>query len=396
MGGGIDVGPAYQRMIDNMCAVPYKTGTPTGSTLTRPGNFVVIRADNDSKYDKYIYDLAMQMQTGSNKLTSVTTIVIQQQISSLSSTDLDVIIPYLNQASAIFITGGDQYFYAVQYASSGGVIVNKLANLIANFNVPTGGTSAGMMMLSPINYIGNPNYGSLTSLAAISNYSNLTPKLYQTILPNNKGDYCPNGFWMFSSLTSNTCINGSSPPYSGQTAFSYFPVLYNNQTATIVDAHFSERDRLGRLIAFMYAFSSNNPSFPNQLSATSTLTNTTSIPNVLGLGINSQTALIIKAFGNAPNSVKNQIEIIRNTSDGGIYLVDARNSNSVSTRNSSLSLNSVQVSKIINGTDAGSITGWDQIKPLNKKTAFTCPEPLTSSWVTCEMGGSGAQTFTYK
>lgn len=197
MGGGKDVKDAFSWMIDQSrrCANP------------KPGNFVVIRFGGNPSYDSFIAKLG--------PVASVQTVVVPT-LDAANSEELDA---FIQNASAIWFTGGDQGDYYNYW--KGTRLVDLIRKQIDAHQIPIGGTSAGMMMLSGFNYIAYPN--SVTSAQALAN-----PYLDGAMTI--KGD-----FW-------NSLANGSTwakvTPING---LDYF----------VSDSHFAARDRMGRLVAFL-------------------------------------------------------------------------------------------------------------------------------------------------
>ena len=197
MGGGKDVKEAFTWMIDQSrrCANPAL------------GNFVVVSISSNSTYNSIISKLG--------PVASVQTIIVPT-VDVANSPELD---SYIQNASGIWITGGDQGDYYVNW--KGSRLVDLIRKQIDAHQVPIGGTSAGMMILSGFNYIAYPN--TINSAQALAN-----PYLADST--SIKGD-----FW-------NSSANGSlwnkPTPISG---LDYF----------VSDSHFAVRDRMGRLTAFL-------------------------------------------------------------------------------------------------------------------------------------------------
>lgn len=191
MGGGSDVKGAYTWMISKM-------GKCADGSTGRLGNFLVIRAGGNPDYDRFIYKLG--------PVASVETIVVP----TVDSANDPEIESYIRNAGAIWLTGGDQGDY---YNFWKGTLLERLVSQqVANYGIPIGGTSAGMMILSEFNYIADPY--SVTSLQALAD-----PYLpgYMAL---------KNDFW-----------TNRTP----------FPPLLS----TVTDSHFDTRDRMGRLVAFL-------------------------------------------------------------------------------------------------------------------------------------------------
>lgn len=233
MGGGKDVQAAFTWMINQSrrCAD------------VKPGNFVVIRFSGNPSYDSFISKLG--------PVASVQTVVVP----TTDAANSEALDPYIQNASAIWFTGGDQGDY--YNAWKGTRLVDLIRKQIDTHQVPIGGTSAGMMILSGFNYIAYPY--SVTSPQALAN-----PYLdgYMTL----KGD-----FW-------NSPANGSG--WSKTT-----PV--GGLDYVVTDSHFANRDRMGRLVAFLA-----------RLSAADASAYGLSVPSwsaPRAIGVDQETALLLDA-----------------------------------------------------------------------------------------------------
>jgi len=191
MGGGIDVKDAYSWMLTKMaeCA---------NGTTGRLGNFVVIRAGGNPSYDSFVYKLG--------PAASVVTLVVP----TIDSANDPALEPYIRNAAAIWMTGGDQGDYYNFW--KGSLLERLVSEQVKNYGIPIGGTSAGMMILTEFAYIAYPY--TVTSLDALRNpYKDGSVTL--------KRD-----FW------------------TDKTPF--LPLL-----STVSDSHFDTRDRMGRLVTFL-------------------------------------------------------------------------------------------------------------------------------------------------
>ena len=159
------------------------------------GDFVVIRASGSDGYNDYIY-------TRLGGVNSVETILINSRIVANDA----AVEQKIRNAEAIFIAGGDQANYVNYWKDT--KVEDALNFLINSKKVPVGGTSAGCAILSEV-YFSALN-GTVTSADAL-------------LMP------------YTSAMT------------LGRADFLNLPFLAN----TVTDMHFSERDRQGRLIAFM-------------------------------------------------------------------------------------------------------------------------------------------------
>ncbi len=178
MGGSTDVDAAFKWMIG-------KSGG---------GDFVVIRVDNSTGYNSYIYNMG--------GVNSVETVIIAKPTDAQSQT----IANKIRGAEALFIAGGDQANYVKLWKNT--PVEDAINFLINAKKVPVGGTSAGCAILGS-SYFAALN-GSVTSAEAMSN--------------------------PYNSLVS-----------LGHDDFLNIPYLQN----TITDQHFSQRGREGRLVTFM-------------------------------------------------------------------------------------------------------------------------------------------------
>lgn len=198
MGGGIDVAPAFSRMIERMTKC-------TDGSLGKPGNFIVVRAGGNPAYDSYI--------AKRGNVAAVVTIVVPDRESALAIGDPtnevgQQVQALFKTAGAIFLTGGDQGDY---YNFWKGTPVEQLLSAqVKSFGIPIAGTSAGMMILSEIAYVPDVTYSSTYALQ--------NPEAIKRWLHRD--------FW--------------------STRTPFVPLI-----DTVTDSHFDTRDRMGRLITFL-------------------------------------------------------------------------------------------------------------------------------------------------
>src|SRR5438105_3547656 len=178
MGGGTDVDAAFQWMCDR----------------SGGGDFLVIRATGTDAYNPYI-------QTLCPNANSVATLIIPNRA---MASDSFVVSTILN-AEALWIAGGDQSNYINYWKDT--PVADALDTLIAR-NVPIGGTSAGLNVLTEFVYSALASQGVTSSQALADPFSR-----YITL----------------------------------DRDFVRVPVLQG----LIGDPHFSARDRMGRDLAFM-------------------------------------------------------------------------------------------------------------------------------------------------
>ena len=210
MGGGPDVDQAFAWMIKRAGVVP-------GSG----GRFVVIRATGTGAYNDYIYENDASLTqwptvVGGKRLglSAVETLVIPS-VNAANDPQVNKIVA---RADAVFIAGGDQKDYITYWK---GTLLNNTLNTPMANKVPVGGTSAGLAILGQFDFAALK--GTVTSAQALANPFNK----YMTIDP---GQTLQTSSVSFPS-------GGFITPHP----------LFN----TIVDAHLDERDRMGRLVAFL-------------------------------------------------------------------------------------------------------------------------------------------------
>lgn len=234
MGGGTPrVEAAFSWMIE-------QSRKCSGGEAPRLGNLVVVRVAGNPEYDSLIYK--------QGELASVQTVVVPT-IDIANSPELD---PYIQNASAIWLTGGDQGDYYEQW--KGTRLARLIQNQVATFHVPIGGTSAGMMMMSEFNYIASPY--AVTSADALANPYK---EGYMAIV---------NDFW-----------TSASPERSPMRA--PIPGLENHVT----DSHFSARDRMGRLVAFLARIMATDALYPDGPVA---------VRDARAIGVDQEAALLLE------------------------------------------------------------------------------------------------------
>lgn len=206
MGGGPDVDDAFKWMIK-------KSGG---------GNFVVIRSRGTDAYNPYVYAMG--------GMTSVETITIP----SREAASDPFVIARIQGAEALFIAGGDQSDYVKFWK---GTPVQTAIEALASKNIPIGGTSAGLSVMSK--FVFSALNGSITSAAALAN------------------------------------------PYDKAVTLERDFLTLSDMGGLIVDPHMDARDRMGRLITFM-----------------ARIVNDGWTGSVHGLGVDVETALLVEG-GNA-------------------------------------------------------------------------------------------------
>ncbi len=189
------------------------------------GDFVVLRASGADGYNPYIYS-----ELGG--VNSVETILITSRTIAQDAS----VAQKIRNAEAVFIAGGDQANYVNFWKDT--PVEDALNYLINTKKVPLGGTSAGCAIMSNQYY--SALSGSITSVNALKNPYDRT-----------------------ITIGNNDFLNN--------------PYLAN----TISDQHFTQRDRQGRLFAFM-----------------ARMTKDWAL-NAKGIGVDEMTAVLIEANGTA-------------------------------------------------------------------------------------------------
>jgi len=207
MGGGTDVDDAFRWMIQ-------KAGG---------GNFVVIRATGTDAYNPYIYAFG-------NGVTSVETLVIPNR----AAANDPFVLERVRNAEALWIAGGDQANYWQYWKDTP---LQAAIQGLANKNIPIGGTSAGLAVMSQ--YVFTALNGSITSPQALAN------------------------------------------PYDRAVSLGRDFIALPGMGNMIADMHLDSRDRMGRLVTFM-----------------ARIVNDGWTPMTHGIGIDVETALLVEN-GNA-------------------------------------------------------------------------------------------------
>lgn len=187
------------------------------------GDIMIIRTSGSDGYNQYLYDMA--------PVDSVETFVFKTRTAATKQSMYDKLMT----ADALFIAGGDQYDYIRKW--KGTLVEQAIHDLLAR-GVPVGGTSAGLAILGDVIY--SAANGTVYSDEALANPYNR----YMTFEPD----------------------------------FLNIPLLAN----LITDTHFAERDRMGRLVAFVARLMQDGLS--NQ---------------ARGVGVSEQTAVLVEPDGSA-------------------------------------------------------------------------------------------------
>ena len=200
------------------------------------GDFLVLRGSGSDGYQEYIDQIA--------DVNSVSTLVIRDSKAAEDKFVLDKV----KKAEAIFFAGGDQWNYVGKWKNT--ELLKELNKALIR-GVPMGGTSAGLAILGE--HVFTAEKASLTSSEA------LEAPLQDAI-----------------TLESD---------------FLKAPTLEN----VITDTHFSERDRMGRLVTFMARLQKENE-----------------LKTVRGIGVDEKTAVLVSPDGGS-----------RTVGEGGAHFVEA-------------------------------------------------------------------------
>lgn len=183
------------------------------------GNITVLRSTGTAAYNTYLFSLA--------PVGSVETFLINSQIKAANSRTNSLI----RNSEVVFITGGDQQDYARFWTNSDMEIT--VQDLIQNKKITIGGTSAGAMVLGGVYF--DAAFGTFTAQDAI--------------------------------------MNPLDPRVSLRSGLFGTPSILKDR---IIDTHFRQRNREGRLMTFIAKAGHDTYS---------------------GIGIDEQTALIIDHHG---------------------------------------------------------------------------------------------------
>jgi cyanophycinase len=220
--------------------------------IANGGDVVVLRTSGADGYNDYLFNLA----SGSFKPDSVETLLVDTR----AKADSDYVAWTLCNAELVFMAGGDQSAYL--NAWQGTRVQSSIGEAYARGAV-VGGLSAGLAVLG----------------AHI---------------------YDPDGV---SAVTSTEAI--ADPYRSGMrfsSAFLELPLL----AGVITDTHFAERDRMGRLLAFMARLRADG-----------------SASGITGIGVDEDTSMFIDRDGRAVVDGSGAAYVLRETADTARVQVSA-------------------------------------------------------------------------
>ena len=258
MGGGTDLDEAFRWLCER-----------AGS-----GDLLVLRASGDDEYNPYIQKLC--------HLNSVATVVIP----SKEAAEDPFVAKAIEQASAVFLSGGDQSNYIKFWQ---GTPVEAALNAAVARGVPIGGTSAGLAVLGEWAY---------TAQGDKPNDPNLDGK------------------------------TAMADPYGPRITLSHnfleIPIL----KGIITDTHFAKRNRMGRLLVFLARLNEadGKPEPPRR-------------HYVRGIGVEQGAAVLLEADG--------KVMVV---GKGAAYFVDAERAAGVTLeRNQPMTYGDFEVQKVAPG-----------------------------------------------
>ena len=276
LGGGTDVDAAFRWMIE-------RGGVRPGTN----GRFVIIRAsvddDDDNAYVYYsnaqrgITDAPASAWVGGAAmgLSSVETLVIPDR----ESADDALVNEVVGRAQAVFIGGGDQANYINYWKNSR---LHTTLNRLMQANVPIGGTSAGLVVLGQFDFAALRD--GISTTEALSNPYNDLVTLDPDPLRLTGGFLVPSAF-----------------------------------TNTILDSHFSARNRMGRLMTFvsrLVAPYGGGGCVGGILTA-----GASPQTGARGIGVDEQTALLVQGDGQRTPYTGRHVTNPGNQNESAVYFV---------------------------------------------------------------------------
>ena len=167
------------------------------------GRFVVIGADGEDEYGRYIYDHLPPPHP-----TSVQTLIFQTRDAAFDPASVETI----RHADALFIQGGDQWDYIRLWKDT--PVQQAIADVISR-GAPVGGSSAGLAVLGE--FVFSARNGTVYSSEALADPYHERVTLDRVLVDSPRLDLSP----------------------------------YRYLRNIITDSHFQDRDRMGRLLAFL-------------------------------------------------------------------------------------------------------------------------------------------------
>jgi cyanophycinase len=167
------------------------------------GRFVVIGADGEEEYGRYIYD-----QLPAPHPISVETLIFKTRDAACNPT----VVKTIRQADALFIQGGDQWDYIRLWKNT--PVQRAIAEVIRR-GAPVGGSSAGLAVLGE--FVFSARNGTVYSSEALADPYHERVTLDRVLVDSPRLETSP----------------------------------YRYLKNIVTDSHFQDRDRMGRLLAFL-------------------------------------------------------------------------------------------------------------------------------------------------
>jgi cyanophycinase len=187
------------------------------------GDIVVLRATQDEGYDAWIRTLA-----------PVRSFQTLQLVDAVAADD-PFVVRSIERADGLFIAGGDQFDYVRVWT---GTPIQRAVNAAIDAGVPVGGISAGLAVLG--------------------------------------------GFVFTAERDTITGAEALADPYDDRVRLARGFLAVPGLAATVTDSHFSERERLGRLLVFLARTLADGWA-----------------DEVRGIGIDEETAVLVEPGGTA-------------------------------------------------------------------------------------------------
>lgn len=185
------------------------------------GDIVVLRATGDGGYNRYLRSLG--------SVDSVATLVTRTR----SAASDPFVVETIRNAEALFVAGGDQWDYLRFWQDTP---IEAAINVLAAEGVPIGGTSAGLAILGRVVY--SAERGTVYPREALRD------------------------------------------PYDRRVTFARDFLDLPHIDGVITDGHFSQRHRLGRLVAFLAGLVTDGR-----------------VRTARGIGVDEETAVLVDAAG---------------------------------------------------------------------------------------------------
>ena len=320
MGGGADVDSAFRWMIA-------RAGVRPGTG----GRFVILRASGTDAYDPYVYysdaasgiagPVANEWVGGASLgLSAVETLVIP----NIAAANDPEVARIVERADAVFIAGGDQSDY-IKYWK--GTELDRALNRLMQNHIPIGGTSAGLAVLGQFDY--SALFDSISAVEALQN------------------PFDPN-------------LTLDPDPLKPRGGFLAPPEL----ASMIFDSHLDERDRMGRLIAFVartVAPDSRGFGCPGGILDAASDSPT----SARGIGMDVETALLVQgAVAGGTVTAKRVTNAFNTTTESAVYFVRPFVAPSLCAAGRPLTIRSVEVRKLADSDTVFDLSQWSGVPVL--------------------------------